>query len=134
MSELNNTTILLVDDDVDTCNMLRMVLEGSGASVVTAHSVEDAVEAFRRCPPHATITDIRIGNSDGYRLIQAIRELNEQYKGFTPVMAITGFASPDEEKRALSCGFNAYLTKPVDPTEMVRLVSGMLSRPHDLAA
>jgi CheY-like chemotaxis protein len=133
-SMLSNTTILVVDDDIDTCHLLRSALEQHGASVATAHSVDEALDAFRHCPPHAIVSDMRLGNSDGYELIQAVREFNAEYRGFTPVVAMTGFASPDDEKRALAAGFNAYISKPVDPREIVRVVDGALSGPLDLAA
>jgi CheY-like chemotaxis protein len=131
---LSNKTILVVDDDVDTCHLISSSLEDAGASVVMAHSVEEALEAFRHCPPHAIVSDIRLGSSDGYELIHAVRQLNSEYKGFTPVVAMTGFSSPDDEKRALAAGFNFYLSKPVDPAEIIRAVDGALSGPLDLAA
>src|SRR4051794_35611802 len=55
MCNLRNPTVLLVDDNLDTCDLLRFVFEESGASVIPAPSVEKAVEVFRRCPPHAVI-------------------------------------------------------------------------------
>jgi CheY-like chemotaxis protein len=53
-------------------------------------------------PPHVVIADIRLGTSDGYALIKAIRELNFEYEGFMPAVAVTGYASPEEEERALA--------------------------------
>lgn len=126
MSTLENTSILVVDDDADTCEVLRSVLEESGASVVVADSVETALEAFRQTPPHAVVADIRLGTSDGYALIKAIQELNLEYKGFTPVIAITGFASPEDEERAMAAGFKAYLRKPFDPADIVNVIAKVL--------
>src|SRR5437870_660389 len=57
MNTLTNTTVLLVDDNIDSCDLLRFAFEESGASVVAAHSVNAALEAFRRCPAHAVIAD-----------------------------------------------------------------------------
>src|SRR5438105_15294114 len=95
---LKNKNILIVDDSTDTCNLLREVLEQSGASVTAAQSVDCAVQAFRRSPAHAVITDIRLVESDGYALLEAIRKCNVEYKGFTPVIGLTGYASPEDQE------------------------------------
>jgi CheY-like chemotaxis protein len=134
MNALTNTTILLVDDNIDSCDLLRFAFEGFGASVVAAQSVNAALEAFRRCPPHAVIADIRIGTSDGYELLKAIRDTNAEYKGFTPVIAVTGFASPEDRDRAMAAGFSGYFSKPFNPAELVEAVGKLLSYPQDLVA
>ena len=131
---LQNFTIMVVDDNEDTRNLLRLVLEQEGASLVVQESLEDAIESFRRTPPHAVVTDIRLGSSDGYALIKAIREGNVEYRGFTPAVAVTGFASPEDEERAMAAGFNAYLAKPFDPRTVVFTIRRILSGSIDLAA
>jgi CheY-like chemotaxis protein len=131
---LENATILVVDDDADTCEVLRSILEGSGASVITAQSVDAALAVFHRTPPHAVVTDIRLGVSDGYSLIKAIRELNLKYRGFTPAIAITGFASPEDEKKAVAASFDAYFSKPFDPADIVNTIAKVLGNAAGLAA
>src|ERR1051326_243195 len=128
-ASLTNSTILIVDDNEDIRNLLKAAFETAGASVVTAHSVEAALDAFRHCPTHAVVTDIRLGNSDGYALMLAIREINAEYKGYTPGIATTGYASPDDEQRAKSAGFTAYVSKPFDPAEIVRITGTVLAGP-----
>jgi CheY-like chemotaxis protein len=130
---LENNTILVVDDDVDTCELLRAVFENAGAIVLTVHSLDAALAAFRQCPPHAVVADIRLADSDGYALMKAIRSINVEYKGFTPVVAITGYASPEDQNRAKSAGFSAYFTKPFDPADILDAIRSVL-RPTDLAA
>ena len=134
MNTLANTTVLLVDDNLDSCDLLRFVFEESGASVVTAQSVNAAIEAFRRSPAHAVVADIRIGAADGYDLLKAIRETNAEYKGFTPVIAMTGFASPEDKDRAKAAGFNGYFAKPFNPADVVGAVEKLLSVPLREAA
>jgi len=131
---LENMTILVVDDHEDTRNLLQTVFEQEGASVVTAKSVDEALDVFRHCPPHAVVTDIRLGASDGYGLIQKIHEINAEYKGVTPVMAMTGYTSPEDEDRAKSAGFAAYFRKPFEPAEIVRTMRSILPKPSDVAA
>jgi CheY-like chemotaxis protein len=126
--------VLIVDDSLDTVELLRALFEGFGATVMVAQTVDGAVRAFRRRPAHAVLTDIRIGDSDGYALLDAIRRCNAEYKGFTPVIALTGYASPEDEGRAMTAGFYAYLHKPFEPDDVVGVVMKAVARPLDLAA
>jgi CheY-like chemotaxis protein len=110
------------------------MLKESGASVDVAQSVDAALEAYRRHPPHVLIADVSFGYSDGYSLIQAIREHNIEYRGFTPAIAITDFASPEDEKRAIDAGFNAYLTMPFSQADIVSAITQVWREARDLAA
>jgi CheY-like chemotaxis protein len=133
-ASLKDKSILIVDDDPDTRELLRAVLEDVGARVVTAGSVAAAFETYRQSPPHGVIADIHLGSSDGYALLKTIRETDVEYRGCTPVVAVTGFASPEDKKRALAAGFNAYIAKPFEPAEVVQMLSLLLLRPGELAA
>jgi CheY-like chemotaxis protein len=128
---LKNLTVLVVDDDADDCDLLRSMLEESGASVIVAQSVEDALKLLRQSPPHVVVADVP---SDGYALIKVIRECNLEYGGFTPAIAITGFGSAADEKRAMTAGFNAYLPKPIEPGDLVRAITRVLRDSTVLAA
>jgi CheY-like chemotaxis protein len=124
---LEKLVIMVVEDDEDISEILRIALENAGATVVTAHSVAQAFETYRQSPPHAVIADMRLGMSDGYALIKAIHETDAEYRGHTPVIAVTGFASPDDEQRAMAAGFSYYITKPFDPVDVVAAVTRILS-------
>jgi CheY-like chemotaxis protein len=134
MNALINKTILIVDDDADTRDLMRLVLEDAGAKVITAESVEEALRTYRKSPPHGVVTDIRLGSSDGYALITAIRKNDEEYRGFTTVVAVTGFGSPEDKTRALAAGFNAYITKPFEVAEVLRTLGKLLEPATDSAA
>jgi len=133
MNTLQNKTILVVDDDADICEAVRSALEEAGGTVILAHSVDGAFETYRQGPPHAVIADIRLGKSDGYALIKAIRETDSEYRGFTPVIAMTSFASPDDEARALAAGFNAFIPKPFDSQSVVAVVANLLKSKDNVA-
>jgi CheY-like chemotaxis protein len=133
-SLLNNKSILVVDDDADTCEALRLALEEAGASVIVAHSLDGAFETYRQSPPHAVIADIRLGRSDGYALIKAIRKTDSEYRGFTPIIAMTSFASPEDQARAMAAGFNAFVAKPFDSQSIVAAVANLLESTDNLAA
>ena len=80
------------------------------------------------------ITDIRLGDADGYELLKAIRKWNAEYRGITPVVALTGYASPEDEAKAFAAGFDAYFYKPCDPRDVVDALGRALRGLADLAA
>ena len=125
-TSLKNKTIMVVDDDAATCEAARLALEEADASVVVAHSLDGAFETYRQAPPHAVIADIRLGRSDGYALIRAIRQTDLEYRGFTPVIGMTSSASPEDEARALAAGFNAFIAKPFEPQSLAAIVAKVL--------
>jgi CheY-like chemotaxis protein len=132
---LLNTSILVVDDDEDTCELLQVLLEETGAKVVTAQSAEAALALYRLHPPDIIVSDMRLGSSDGYAFIAAIREYNKEYRGFTPAIALTGFRYPGDEDRAIRAGFNAYIHKPFEPEDdLIPTIKRLLqAQRHDAA-
>jgi CheY-like chemotaxis protein len=131
---LANTTVLVVDDDQDTCELLRASLEQRGTNVVTVNSQEAALASYRLHPPDIILSDMRLGSSDGYALIAAIREYNREYRGFTPAIALTGFRYPGDEERALAAGFDAYIHKPFNPQDVIATITRLLQEQHQRAA
>jgi CheY-like chemotaxis protein len=131
---LKNITILIIDDDADTCELLRTLLKEYGTNVMVANSVDAALALCRRAPPHLVVSDIRLGSSDGFALIETIRQYNKEYRGYTPAIAITGFGSPGDEERALAAGFNAYIPKPFDPIDLINTITSLLRNTAGLAA
>jgi DNA-binding response OmpR family regulator len=131
---LKDKTVMVMADDANIRDLLRRVLEEASADVVTADSVESAFETYRQSPPHAVVTDLWLGASDGYALIKAIRETDLEYRGSTVVVALTGSASPEEQKRALAAGFDTYIAKPFDPVDVVETLRELLSHPRESAA
>jgi CheY-like chemotaxis protein len=76
------------------------------------------------------VSDMRLGSSDGYAFIAAIREYNKEYRGFTPAIALTGFRYPGDEDRAIRAGFNAYIHKPFNPEDLVLTIVRLLREPR----
>jgi CheY-like chemotaxis protein len=135
MSELlKNVSVLVVEDDPDICDLLQTILQGSGAEVTVTHSVDAAITAHRHRPAHVLVSDIRLGSSDGFALIAAVREHNKEYRGVTPAIALTAYSSPGDEERARHAGFNAYIRKPFDPSDITKTIAALLRGPVDTAA
>lgn len=114
--------ILVVDDDADACEVLRMILEGHGAHVETAHSVAAALEKIKRDPPDVLVSDIGMPGQSGYQLIEAVRKL-KGYAARMLAVAVTAFSRPEDRKAALRAGFNTHLAKPLNAADLITVIS-----------
>jgi signal transduction histidine kinase len=123
---LIGTTVLVVDDDADTREMLASAIEGAGARVQAAGSAEEAMILGVAGRPDAIVSDIAMPGQDGYSLL---RELTAALGPQSPRVrvALTAFASPGDRDRALDAGFQRHVTKPVDPLALVDILEDMLS-------
>jgi signal transduction histidine kinase len=117
-SELKNLRILAVDDEPDARELIKMILELSGAMVATASNAREALEQLMKDPPDVLICDIGMPNKDGYTLIREVRAFSE-----IPAMAVTAYSKAEDRQRAFDAGFDRYLAKPIEPVELVREVS-----------
>jgi len=125
--ELAGQCVLVVEDDPDTLDMLRFMLDTSGATVVTAASAKEALEVLERCLPNALISDIAMPGQDGYDLIAKVRRRGPDRGGNIPAVALTAQTRAEDRERALAAGFQRHVSKPVDPEELVAVVANLLS-------
>ena len=114
--------VLLVDDDSDSRDLVHFVLAGKGAEVRSAGSVAEALATLRDFRADAVVTDVAMPGGDGYELLSALRGLKDTL-GDVPAFAFTAHASKHDRQRALAAGFEGYVSKPVDPFELVEMVS-----------
>ncbi len=128
---LDGISVLLVDDDEDSRETMRVVLERCGADVEPAAGADDALRLAARGPFDVVLSDIAMPGRDGYSLIRALSALWPD----TPMMAaaITACATPEDRAQALAAGFRAHLSKPCEPERLVRTVA-MLGRARRAAA
>jgi len=125
---LRGMKVLVVDDEEDTREFVRTVLERSGASVMTSYSVPHAMDIFERHRPDCVISDIGMPDEDGYSFIQRVRALPRHMGGETPVAALTAYARDEDRLRILRSGFQAYILKPVEPSDLVVAVAGIVRK------
>jgi signal transduction histidine kinase len=124
---LRGVRVLVIDDDSDTRQVLRLMLEHAGASVGLASSVAEAHEAFRQTRPDVLLCDIGLGSDDGYSLLRALRALPRELGGGVPAIALTGYAKPEDRARALVAGFDLHVAKP-GPADLPAVIAGLLQR------
>jgi CheY-like chemotaxis protein len=120
--ELSGVRALIVDDEPDARELLVAVLEHYGATVTSAATADEALQRISRERPDVIVSDIGMPGTDGYALMRRLRELDEAHGGATPAAALTGFARPEDGRRATDSGFDAHLPKPVDAAELVHTV------------
>jgi PAS domain S-box-containing protein len=125
---LSGLHVLVVDDDVDTLEAVRHLLEQAGARVSTASSASEAFQAFTEGTPDVLLSDIGMPGEDGISLILRVRELEPARGGRVPAAALTAYTQPSDRARALGAGFHAFLAKPVDPRELAAAVARLAGR------
>jgi len=113
-------TALVVDDVADVTEMLAVVLTHAGYAVVTAASAAAALRAARERQFDVIISDIGMPEMNGYQLAREMRTLS----GYdtVPMVAVTGYSMFDDKERSLKAGFNAHMTKPIDPRALLDLI------------
>jgi CheY-like chemotaxis protein len=124
--DTRSKTVLLIDDDSDTLEVLNQRLRGRGVNVVTAHSADEALALYRLTPPDIIVAEMRLGLSDGYSFIRTMREYNREYRGFTPAIGITHSPHAADEQNAKTAGFDAYFRKPFDPEAIIDTIMRLL--------
>ena len=125
---LGGATVLVVDDDPDARRVMQRILGGSGASVITAASVAEAIQVLKDRQPSLIVSDIGMPIEDGYELIRKIRELKPAQGGSTPAIALTAFARSEDRQRALRAGYQFHIAKPVEPAELLTVCASLLGR------
>ena len=111
---------LVVDDAHDVTEMIAMLLRHAGYEAVMAFNAPEALDAARTEQFDVIVSDIGMPGMNGYELAVALRELPSY--STVPMIAVTGFSMYDDRGRALQSGFNAHLTKPINPMSLLELI------------
>lgn len=125
-SVLNGLKVLVVDDERLTLKLISAILKKLGAEVVTHSNAAQVIAEFDMAGFDLLISDMHMPIKDGHTFIREIRRMPVERGGRIPAIAITAYAQHDVLARAIAEGFNAYLTKPVEPTELVKLAERIL--------
>ena len=120
---LDGLVVLVVEDDTDTRDFIAMVLERSGATVLRADSVADALSLIEIKQPDVMISDIGMAGENGYSLIRKVRMRESQLGWHMPSAALTAYAKPEDRAAALAAGFEDHLAKPVEPDRLPNFVA-----------
>lgn len=126
-SALKGIKILIVDDDLDSCELLSEFLQVYGeVEVRVFNCVKETLVAFPQFQPQVLISDIAMPGEDGITLIQAVRSLPVEQGGKIPAIALSAMAREQDRQRALEAGFDRYLTKPMDFDKLISTLLDLL--------
>jgi CheY-like chemotaxis protein/two-component sensor histidine kinase len=121
---LDGVDILLVDDDEETLTLFRDSLEAAGARVRAVMTAADALREHDMRPPDLLVTDLALPGMDGLELLQIIRTKSPNI----PAVSVTGYARLGDRARSLGAGFQAHVSKPIDPASFVRALAAAVSQ------
>jgi two-component system OmpR family response regulator len=120
---MNKAKVLVVDDDVNICELLRLYLEKEGYEVETVYSGKSGIEAFSRFAPNIVILDIMLPGIDGWQVCREIRKVSG-----IPVIMLTAKGETFDKVLGLELGADDYIVKPFEPKELVARVKAVLRR------
>jgi signal transduction histidine kinase/ActR/RegA family two-component response regulator len=126
------TSVLVVDDNEDAAEMLALVLGQSGYHTKTAYDGRAAIAAVGEWTPHVVILDIGLPDMDGYDVARALR--GDGRLAELALIALTGWGTHEDKRKAMEAGFDIHLTKPVDAADLQRALAELNGRPRSRAA
>jgi signal transduction histidine kinase/ActR/RegA family two-component response regulator len=127
LPSLSNLRILVVDDEPDSRDLVQFVLEGYGAIVKTAASVTEAIATLETESLDLLVSDLGMPGQDGFDLIRTVRSQGGRLERL-PAIALTAYASQFLEQQAEESGYQEYLTKPINPYELIKLAHQLVQQ------
>jgi CheY-like chemotaxis protein len=126
---LNGIHVLVVEDDDDTRELLRVLLETHGSDVTAAASVQEALSAYDQSLPQVIVADIGMPDYNGYTLIGRVRARDRERGGnITPAIALTAFTTAIDRDTVLSAGFQVHMPKPFEPGRLITVISELAAQ------
>ncbi|MCC5645140.1 PAS domain-containing protein [Nostoc sp. CHAB 5824] len=127
---LEGLCILAVDDQADSRDLIKWMLEDFGAEVVVVTSAREAIAALTESPRRydVLLADIGMPDEDGISLIRQVRTLDAEAGGQIPAAAITAYVTEQERQMAIDAGFQMHLAKPIELTQLVFMIANLSGR------
>ena len=124
-ADARDVTVLVVDDNEDSADSLREMLNAAGYRASSAYTGRAALDAVAEDKPDVALLDIGLPDIDGYEVCRRIRSQSGMHQ---PVLiAVTGWGQERDKERASASGFNGHLTKPADPAKLMAMLREMVS-------
>jgi CheY-like chemotaxis protein len=119
--------VLVVDDNAANLKLVRIVLEEEGYTVRTANDAEEALRVLESFTPRVILMDIQLPGIDGLELTRRLK--SDPTRKHIAIIAVTAYAMKGDEEKALAAGCNGYVTKPIDPDTLPRVVAQHAGEP-----
>ncbi len=120
---MSNEKVLVVDDDINICELLRLYLEKEGYAVSIANDGMSAVQTFNRVQPDITLLDIMLPQLDGWQILREVRKTSNK-----PIIMLTAKGEVFDKVLGLELGADDYITKPFDTKEVIARIKAVLRR------
>ncbi len=117
--------IMIVDDEEDSLEVARFILDFYGANVITATDGREALDLIKQECPNFVISDLSMPGMDGWELLHILKA--NPLTADLPIFALTAHAMVGDRERALAAGFNNYLTKPLSADTFIQQLVTMLA-------
>jgi CheY-like chemotaxis protein len=124
---LDKIRVMVVDDEAETRDLLKVMLASQGADVETYGSGAEALNQIDAWKPQVIVSDIGMPVQDGYAFIRKVRGLGSDAQTI-PAIALTAYARAEDRMRALAAGFQMHVPKPVEASELVMVIASLIKR------
>ncbi len=124
MAEFEGLTILLVDDDPDSLNLMRELFALQGAQVYQTNSSEELIKMLDKITPSLIVTDLAMPMPDGWQVLRTVRSMPRL--DAVPVIAVTAFYSDTVETEAMAAGFSGFIPKPFKAAMLIEKVKQLV--------
>jgi CheY-like chemotaxis protein len=125
---LRGLRVVVVDDEEDVRIYVAMVLRSSGVEVRCASSAREALDVLEEWPADVVLTDLAMPRADGFDLLHWIRESRFERVRRLPVVALSAFAMNEDRERVSDAGFQGFLAKPAEPSQLRAAVARAAAR------
>ena len=125
---LNGISILVVEDDPDTRELLSVLLQTQGGTVTAVSSVQEALTAYDQSRPNVIVADIGMPDYNGYTLIGRVRARDRERGEIIPAIALTAFTTAMDRDTVLSAGFQVHMPKPFEPSSLISVIADLASK------
>lgn len=120
---LTDKTVLIVDDEVNICELIRLYVEKEGYKAVVAYDGNQAIEKFKKSSPDIVLLDIMLPVKDGWQVCREIRSIDN-----TPIIMLTAKGEIFDKVLGLELGADDYIVKPFEPKELLARMKAVLRR------
>lgn len=127
-ARLDGLRVMVVDDESDTREMLRIMIGQLGAEVKACSSSDEAMRLFSQWRPDVILSDIEMPDEDGYELIRKVRRSEENGGRKVPAIALTAYGRVEDRLRALAAGYQMHIAKPAEPAEIAAVIASLAAR------
>jgi CheY-like chemotaxis protein len=125
---LEGINILVVEDDEDTRELLKVLLETQGGAVAVTASVPEALSIYDRSRPNVIVADIGMPDYNGYTLIGRVRARDREQGKIVPAIALTAFTTAIDRDTVLSAGFQVHMPKPFEPGRLISVIAELAAK------